>query len=130
MNWMAKTVIAVAMMADTVPAHAAEWWWVAGDSHDNAALFVDADTVRRDAAYATFDVQRVGRDGASSVIAKRVRCDAVTVAHDEAAMRRFACATDDERTNFAALLGIATPDDAARAIFATRGSAQPRLSVI
>lgn len=123
MKWIARLMIAGMMVAGSAPAHAADWWWVEGDSADDVALFVDADSVVRDNADVRFHVQKVDRDGRSATIVQRVRCDDQAVASDKAAMRRFACASVDERMEFAANLGSIVPREAAQAIFATSAPA-------
>lgn len=107
----------IASVAALVPAQAfaADWWWVAGDPGSNVALFVDADSVTREGEVVTFISARVERgDEAARETRQTMRCGSN---EGDMALRRFACATNEERMHFAAMLGPLTPLYAARAVF-------------
>jgi hypothetical protein len=113
-------LISAALGAVTVPAQASEWWWVAGDSHDTAAIFADADSVRRTGDRASVRAVRIARDGAASIASWSGRCGDVHADDEIAAVARFACGTDADHMQQAAILPGLSPSEAARAIFGVR----------
>ena len=123
-------LLGVALSVATAPAliqdqPADNWWWVAGDSRDDAAVFVDASSVRRAGDNASVTAVRVARNGAAADFSWQGRCSGVHADDEIAAVARFACGTDDDHMRDAALLGGLTPAEAAQAIFSVR-AAQPR----
>jgi hypothetical protein len=110
-------LITAALGTVAVPTQSAEWWWVAGDSRDTAAVFVDADSVRRSGDEASVRAVRIGRDGAASIASWAGRCTDRHADDEIAAVARFACGTDAERMQQAAILPGLSPAEAARAIF-------------
>jgi hypothetical protein len=102
------------------PAHAADWWWVAGDSGDEAAVFVDGDSVRRTGAEASVSAVRITRAGAVNTAIWQGRCGTRYKSEETAAIARFACGTDADRMHEAAMLPGLTPAEAAHAIFGAR----------
>jgi hypothetical protein len=115
---------ALGTVALPAQAAAAEWWWVAGDSHDAAAVFADAGSIRRDGDRASVRAVRITRDGAASIASWSGRCDGV---HAETApLAHFACGSDADRMRQAAILPGLSPAEAARAIFGVRGPGADR----
>ena len=110
--WAASLIFSVTPMQDT----GLNWWWVAGDSQDDAALFVDSSTLRQDGGRAGIQAVRIGRDGRATSASWQGPCEDVTLNP----VARFACTGDDEHMREAALLGGMTPAEAARAIFSVR----------
>ena len=104
------------------PAQSAEWWWVAGDSRDAAAVFADAGSVRRDGDRASVRAVRITRDGAASLASWSGRC--TNVHPNEIAA--FACGSDADRMRQAAILPGLSPAEAARAIFGVRAPGADR----
>lgn len=118
-------LIAGAVLLGTLlaaPAQAADWWWVAGDSGDDAAVFVDGDSVRQAGDGASVQAVRITRAGAVSMATWSGRCGTRFKSDEIAAVARFACGTDADHMHQAAMLPGLTPAEAARAIF----SVQPR----
>lgn len=97
-----------------------DWWWVAGDSRDAAAVFVDGGSVRRSGDTASVLAVRIARDGSASDMSWEGRCGERHGDKEVAAVARFACGSDDDHMEEAALLGGLSPVEAARAIFASR----------
>jgi hypothetical protein len=110
-------LIAAALGTVAVPAQTAEWWWVAGDSGDAAAVFADAGSVRRSGDQASVRAVRIARDGAASIASWSGRCSDVHADDQTAAIARFACGSDADHMQQAAMLPGLTPAEAARAIF-------------
>lgn len=102
------------------PAQAADWWWVAGDSGDDAAVFVDGESVRQAGDTASVNAVRITRAGAVSMAIWRGRCGTRFKSDEIAAVARFACGTDADHMQEAAILPGLTPAEAARAIFSVR----------
>jgi hypothetical protein len=99
------------------PELSGDWWWVAGDSKAEAAVFVNGESARRTGETASITAVRIARDGTPSDFSWHGRC-ADRHADDEiAAVARFACGTDADHVQNAALLGGLSPAEAARAIF-------------
>lgn len=118
MHWTGRIAVAAVMMAGSAQAHAADWWLVAGEPGDDAAIFVDADTIARSADTVTFRMERIPRDGHAIATAEQMRCGTPSAASEEEAVRRFACATQEERMRIALIVSPMTPGDTARLIFA------------
>ncbi|MFD1611347.1 hypothetical protein ACFSCW_05975 [Sphingomonas tabacisoli] len=109
-----------APVVGTPAAPAEDWWWVAGDSRDEAAVFVDGGSVHRTGKDASVTAIRVARDGTPSDFSWRGRCGDHHADDEIAAVARFACGTDDDHMKDAALLGGLSPAEAAHAIFSIR----------
>ena len=105
MKSIAGAVLVATLLA--APAQAADWWWVSGDSGDDAAVFVDGESVRQAGDGASVQAVRITRAGAVSM---RFKSDEI------AAVARFACGTDADHMHQAAMLPGLTPAEAARAI--------------
>lgn len=118
MRWTARMAIAALMMSVSTQAHATDWWWVAGEPGGSVAIFIDADTVVKNDSAVIFRMQRIGREGQEIETIQHIRCDAPADSHEDAAMQRFACATAEERMNFALIVSPMTPSETARLIFA------------
>lgn len=103
------------VLALAAPADQAEWWWVRGDPQDAAISFADAGSVRRDGDRASVRVTSVDRTGQTIDRVLTFRCPAPATEGPH----RFACASDADRMNWAAMLGGTSPDEAARALFAS-----------
>lgn len=117
-----KTIAAALFLSASLaaPAHAADWWWVAGDSSDDAAVFVDGDSVRHAGMTASVSAVRIARDGTISTATWTGRCGARSPTEDIAAVAQFACGTEADHMQQAAMLPGLTPREAARAIFSVR----------
>lgn len=115
--------IAAGLALVSTQASAADWWWVSGQPGSSVVQFVDAESVVREGETVTFLTARVERsDQTARETRETLRCD---LEEGDAALRRFACATDEQRMHFAAMLGPLTPLYAARAVFATPAIAPP-----
>lgn len=123
------SVLAAAALSFATPAlvqdqPSGDWWWVAGDSRDEAAVFVDGASVRHAGDSASVAAVRIARDGSAADFSWRGRCGGAHADKEIAAVARFACGTDDDHMREAAMLGGLTPAEAARAIFGA-GRPQP-----
>jgi hypothetical protein len=122
-------VLAAAALSFATPAlvqdqPAGDWWWVAGDSRDEAAVFAEAGSVRRNGDSASVTAVRIARDGSASDFSWRGRCGGVHADEEIAAVARFACGGDEDHMREAAMLGGLSPVDAARAIFSVTNRAR------
>lgn len=117
-----KSIAAAALLAAALaaPAQAADWWWVAGDSGDAAAVFVDGDSAQRTGDKASIRAVRITRAGEASIASWTGRCGDHHAADEIGAVARFACGTDADHMQEAAMLPGLTPVEAARAIFGVR----------
>ena len=115
------TIMPVVLIGVALAGATPDWWWVAGDSNDGAAVFVDAATAGRTGESAAIDIVRVDRGGARASATWRGRCDATQPNEEDRAVAAFACGNDETRMKTAAMLGGLTPPEAARAIFAGGG---------
>ena len=117
-----KSIAVAALLAAAfaAPAQAADWWWVAGDSGDEAAVFVDGESVRQAGDGASVQDVRITRAGAVSMATWSGRCGTRFKSDEIAAVARFACGTDADHMHQAAMLPGLTPAEAARAIFSVR----------
>lgn len=102
------------VLALTAPA-GGDWWWVEGDPADAAISFADAASVRRDGDRASVRVASLDRTGQRIDRVLTFRCPAPA----GEGPHRFACGTDADRMNWAAMLGGTGPEQAARALFAS-----------
>lgn len=114
MKSIAGAVLVATLLA--APAQAADWWWVAGDSSDDAAVFVDGESVRQAGDGASVQAVRITRAGAVSMATWSGRCGTRFKSDEIAAVARFACGTDADHMHQAAMLPGLTPAEAARAI--------------
>jgi hypothetical protein len=134
MRWTGRmAVAALMMMSASTQAHAADWWWVAGEPGGSTAIFIDADTVVKHDDAVSFRTQRIQRDGRATEINGQMRCNTPSASTEEEAMRRFACATPEERMSFALIVAPMTPGETARLIFAmprqtSEGPGKPRVA--
>ena len=117
-----KTIAAALFLSASLaaPAHAADWWWVAGDSGDDAAVFVDGESLRHEGMTASVNAVRIARDGTVSTATWTGRCGARSPTDEISAVAQFACGTDADHMQQAAMLPGLTPREAARAIFSVR----------
>ena len=120
MKSIAGAVLLATLLA--APAQAADWWWVAGDSGDEAAVFVDGESVRQAGDTASVNAVRITRAGAVSMATWRGRCGTRFKSGEIAAVARFACGSDADHMQEAAILPGLTPAEAARAIFGVRAA--------
>ena len=111
-------IIGIVMAATTAlapaAAHAADWWWVAGEPGSQEAWFVDTDTIEGNGAQLSFDLLHIeaGRE-AGDPEGRQVDCDRAS----PDPVQRFVCATPEQRLSMGAMLGPMAPDVAATAIF-------------
>lgn len=97
-------------------ASAADWWWVAGEPGSDEIWFVDADTIMS-GDETSFSQLHLTRDGAPQTASEaRLSCDEAANDPDDA-IRRFVCATPEERNSLGAMLGPIPPEVSARIIF-------------
>lgn len=120
----------VAMMAAILvlaagPAEATDWWLVSGAPGEDTAIFADAETLARRDDAASVRVLRIDRSGRSAERLADVRCSGRAASREEEAVRRFACASAQDRDQFGLILASMSPDEVARMIFGT-GSAGAR----
>lgn len=118
MHWTGRIAAAAVLMAVSAQAHAADWWLVSGEPGGSAAIFIDADTVVRHRDAVTFRMERIQRDGPAVATIEQLRCDATPGSREEEAVLHFACATEEERMDFAMIVSPMTPQETARLIFA------------
>lgn len=112
---IAAGLLALGAMPGT--ASAADWWWVAGEPGADEVWFVDADTIMSAGGETSFSQLHMKRDGAPPTASQaRLRCDDAASDH-EAAVRRFVCATPEQRISLGAMLGPLPPEVSARIIF-------------
>jgi hypothetical protein len=114
-------IIAGLLVATAAPgtASAADWWWVAGEPGSDEVWFVDADTIMSAGGETSFSQLHLKRGGAPQTASQaRLRCSEAANDRDDA-IRRFVCATPEERISLGAMLGPISPEVSARIIFDT-----------
>ena len=120
----------VAMMAAILvlaagPAEAADWWLVSGAPGEDTAIFADAETLARRDDAASVRVLRIDRSGRSAEKLADVRCSGRAASREEEAVRRFACASAQDRDQFGLILASMSPDEVARMIFGMGSAGAP-----
>lgn len=116
---MKSLSIALAAAAAFVPATASaeEWWLVAGGPGSREVWFVDAESIVSSGATARFELMQATALGTAPAVVTVVSCGDTSAADPNAeAVRRFVCATPEERMALGAMLGSLTPELAANAV--------------
>lgn len=124
MNHLRK-LLAGLLAAAAVPsaASAADWWWVAGEPGGDDVWFVDASTIMAKGGETSFSQLHLTRNGASdSATMEKTSCDEANADP----VRRFVCATPEQRMSLGAMLGSIPPAVSARIIFDAPPQAQPK----
>jgi hypothetical protein len=112
-----SAALSIAAATGAAPAQTAGWWWDAGDSRDDAAVFVDGGSLSRSGDRASARAVRIARDGTASMASWTGRCGDRDADDAIAAVARFACGTEADHMQQAAILPGLSPAEAARAIF-------------
>ena len=111
--WIAAALLTVAAS----PAIAADWWMIPGQAGDRTAMFADQETLVRSGDGVGISVLRIDRVGRSFERFENVECGARAGSRADEALRRFACASEQDRDQFGLILASMTPADAARMVF-------------
>lgn len=110
-------IVAAAAVLTPAAASAEEWWLVAGGPGSRAVWFVDADSIVSTGADARFELVQATALGAGAAVSTNVSCATADAEDPNAeAVRRFVCATPEQRMALGAMLGSLTPELAANAV--------------
>lgn len=122
--------IAAAALAVLAPAAASaeEWWLVAGAPDSRKVWFVDAESIMSNGATASFQLMQADMRGAAPATMAQVDCAATSGDRDAEAVRRFVCATPEERMALGAMLGSLTPELAANAVLSSQQGSDQRFA--
>jgi hypothetical protein len=109
---------AAILAAAPIPSQAADWWLVSPRGADRTAVFADVESLQRSDGRVELRTLRIDRTGRSGERLETVRCTGDAGRPDQAALHRFACASDQDRDRYGLILAGMSPEEAARLVFA------------